>query len=287
VLTYTQDPAFRQRFTGKERDYETGLDYFGARYFSGAQGRFTSPDPVMLTATRLLDPQGLNLYSYTRNRPTIAIDDGGLGTVVVTVGARQSAEVFYSGGGQARGYAGLARGQGRNRLQENGDTPFGKYTITGSAQGRLGSPYGRAKISMEPVSGQNEALQASPHRKYLRIHGGGSNRALVADPYADHQTLISTYGCVRMANTDVEDLIGALDDEDDGEQSSVYVGNRQSLQIMSLTNPDLRYALQRQDFLSQLFFNALMQAPTAKPDPEADRKPPHPRELIPRGPDEQ
>lgn len=28
------------RFTGKERDAETGLDYFGARYFSGAQGRF-------------------------------------------------------------------------------------------------------------------------------------------------------------------------------------------------------------------------------------------------------
>lgn len=34
----------RQRFTGKERDAESGLDYFAARYFSGAQGRFTSPD---------------------------------------------------------------------------------------------------------------------------------------------------------------------------------------------------------------------------------------------------
>ncbi|MEO8660108.1 MAG: RHS repeat-associated core domain-containing protein, partial [Bryobacteraceae bacterium] len=33
-------------FTGKERDAETGLDYFGARYFSGAQGRFTTPDPI-------------------------------------------------------------------------------------------------------------------------------------------------------------------------------------------------------------------------------------------------
>ena len=31
-------------FTGKERDAETGLDYFGARYMSAAQGRFTSPD---------------------------------------------------------------------------------------------------------------------------------------------------------------------------------------------------------------------------------------------------
>ena len=32
-------------FTGKERDAESGLDFFGARYVSGAQGRFTSPDP--------------------------------------------------------------------------------------------------------------------------------------------------------------------------------------------------------------------------------------------------
>ena len=37
--------AVEEKCTGKERDGETGLDYFGARYFSGAQGRFTSPDP--------------------------------------------------------------------------------------------------------------------------------------------------------------------------------------------------------------------------------------------------
>ncbi len=36
----------KARFTGKERDAETGLDYFGARYMSSAQGRFTSPDPL-------------------------------------------------------------------------------------------------------------------------------------------------------------------------------------------------------------------------------------------------
>jgi RHS repeat-associated protein len=35
TATYSQDPPFRQRFTGKERDAETGLDYFGARYYSG------------------------------------------------------------------------------------------------------------------------------------------------------------------------------------------------------------------------------------------------------------
>jgi RHS repeat-associated protein len=44
----TTDPL-RWRFTAKERDNESGLDYFGARYFSGAQGRFTSVDPSMLS----------------------------------------------------------------------------------------------------------------------------------------------------------------------------------------------------------------------------------------------
>lgn len=54
-------------YTGKERDAETGLDFFGARYFSAAQGRFTSPDwsavPQPIPYADLSDPQTLNLYS--------------------------------------------------------------------------------------------------------------------------------------------------------------------------------------------------------------------------------
>ena len=60
-------------FTGKERDAESGLDYFGARYFSAAQGRFTSPDwsekPQPIPYADLKDPQSLNLYAYVRNNP--------------------------------------------------------------------------------------------------------------------------------------------------------------------------------------------------------------------------
>lgn len=59
--------------TGKERDAETGLDYFGARYYSGAQGRFTSPDwsakPQPVPYADFKDPQSLNLYAYVRNNP--------------------------------------------------------------------------------------------------------------------------------------------------------------------------------------------------------------------------
>lgn len=55
-------------FTGKERDGETGLDFFGARYMSAAQGRFTSPDPMNLGG-RIRYPQTWNMYAYTLNNP--------------------------------------------------------------------------------------------------------------------------------------------------------------------------------------------------------------------------
>ena len=72
-----------QKFTGKERDAETGLDYFGARYFSAAQGRFTSPDwsakPQPIPYADLGDPQTLNLYAYVRNNPLSVADLDGHG----------------------------------------------------------------------------------------------------------------------------------------------------------------------------------------------------------------
>ncbi len=67
-----------QRFTGKERDAETGLDYFGARYLASAQGRFTSPDAPFADQFPE-NPQSWNLYSYTRNNPLRYVDDDGRG----------------------------------------------------------------------------------------------------------------------------------------------------------------------------------------------------------------
>src|SRR5438046_8764846 len=52
------------RFTGKERDSESGLDNFGKRYDSSSLGRFMTTDPVVITTERLMNPQQLNLYAY-------------------------------------------------------------------------------------------------------------------------------------------------------------------------------------------------------------------------------
>lgn len=62
-------------FSSKERDAETGLDYFGARYMSSAQGRFTSPD---LLGGNLANPQSLNRYSYALNNPLRFTDPTGM-----------------------------------------------------------------------------------------------------------------------------------------------------------------------------------------------------------------
>ena len=67
----------RQKFTGYERDNESGLDFAQARYFAYNYGRFISVDPIMMTKNRLADPQSINLYVYTRNNPLRFIDPSG------------------------------------------------------------------------------------------------------------------------------------------------------------------------------------------------------------------
>ena len=69
-------PSLAPQFTGKERDAETGLDYFGARYMSAAQGRFTSPDPKLFPDATF-DPQSWNKYAYVRNNPLRLVDPNG------------------------------------------------------------------------------------------------------------------------------------------------------------------------------------------------------------------
>jgi RHS repeat-associated protein len=71
----------RYRSTGKERDTESGNDYFGARYYSSAMGRFMSPDWSAKVApvpyAKLDNPQSLNLYVYVLNHPMSGVDPDG------------------------------------------------------------------------------------------------------------------------------------------------------------------------------------------------------------------
>ena len=68
-----------QKFTGQARDQETGLDYFNARYFGAALGRFTSPDPGDAGAD-LRNPQSWNGYAYVLGNPLANTDLSGMDT---------------------------------------------------------------------------------------------------------------------------------------------------------------------------------------------------------------
>ena len=70
VRSQTEMPK-RYRYTGKERDEESGLYYHGARYYAPWLGRWTSADPAGMT-------NGTNLYLYTSNNPVGKRDPTGL-----------------------------------------------------------------------------------------------------------------------------------------------------------------------------------------------------------------
>ena len=69
--------------TGKERDTESGNDYFGARYYASAMGIWQSPDPSGLFFANPANPQSFDLYSFVRNNPLNSIDTNGMLTIIL------------------------------------------------------------------------------------------------------------------------------------------------------------------------------------------------------------
>jgi RHS repeat-associated protein len=89
------------KFTGKERDTETGNDYFGARYYSSTIGRFMSADwssvPVAVPYANLTNPQTLNLYAMVRDNPeTFADLDGHTGECTIPNACNQTAQPSHT-----------------------------------------------------------------------------------------------------------------------------------------------------------------------------------------------
>lgn len=98
----------RKRFTGYEKDDETGLDFAEARMYQNKHGRFTAPDPLLASANAA-NPQTFNRYIYTGNNPVNYTDPGGL------VWCRQdgsgSTHTYWTGGKQCDSGYSIADGQ--------------------------------------------------------------------------------------------------------------------------------------------------------------------------------
>jgi RHS repeat-associated protein len=75
--TWTKTYEPKLKFSGKEREVYSDLDYFGARYYDSNRYRFISVDPIINKEEALTNPQMWNLYTYSRNNPITYFDPDG------------------------------------------------------------------------------------------------------------------------------------------------------------------------------------------------------------------
>ncbi|MGA8110912.1 MAG: RHS repeat-associated core domain-containing protein, partial [Acidobacteriaceae bacterium] len=113
--TCTSTPT-EHLFTGKERDAESGNDYFGARYYGPTMGRFLTPDwsknPQGVPYADYTDPQSLNLYQYMRDNPLDGVDpDGHMSNWDPDFQAQFAVASMFDG-------AGLGAGSGQRAQQQ-------------------------------------------------------------------------------------------------------------------------------------------------------------------------
>jgi RHS repeat-associated protein len=256
-----------QRFTSKERDSETGLDFFGARYFSGAQGRFTSVDPLVANLLRVLNPQRWNMYAYAVNNPLVYTDPDGRDALVVQ----------FATGAHGLGHAGVAS------LQRS----TGKGRFADFQPLHAGSPHDVGRFGFDNIS-VTYGSDGKPTKESL---------VAVANQLADDEQVPRDSVSVAYFKTSdtetaaLEAYIGnAFNLQQHGETPDYWVGFRDCISFTQngmarvgkywgtsiLSIPNLQFL----EFW--LMANETATGTSPKPDPEKDRKPPHKRKLVPR-----
>ncbi len=147
----------KEQFTGKERDYESGLDYFGARYYNSEVGRWVSVDPIHQYASG---------YVYVGNNPIVLVDPKGLEAAHSADGIKEFDDrvASYEGG----------NGGSSTRQKETSKDSDGE---NGSG-GNLAAMFGQIKnqvFSKFKKSSKNPAFNVSPAAGIIN-HGFGSKK---------------------------------------------------------------------------------------------------------------
>ncbi|MGH9761952.1 MAG: RHS repeat-associated core domain-containing protein, partial [Blastocatellia bacterium] len=177
VVGYSSSTDVRQKFTSKEQDTESGLDYFGSRYFSGPQGRFTGADGLLSSGT-IYDPQSWNRYTYALNDPLKYTDPFGL--YVFDSGATDAEKRSFR-----QGLATLRRARDRYR---GGSAEYSRINRALTAYGREGVDNGvtvkfgatRDGTPAETVPGI--AADASGHKVTSADNPTGQRTTVTVDP---------------------------------------------------------------------------------------------------------
>ncbi len=130
------------KFTGKERDAETGCDYFGARYYCSTMGRFLTVDPLdpitefdhtdeegrQEFEEYISDPQNWNRYSYVGNSPLSHVDPDGRARIQAFWNAAQAAGRAAATAGRAIANGARAVGNGAVNTYQRATMYFNSYS---------------------------------------------------------------------------------------------------------------------------------------------------------------
>jgi RHS repeat-associated protein len=164
------------RFTGKERDPETQLDYFGARYYSNWTGRFTTVDPAVPVVAAKKDPQLWNRYSYVRNNPLRYIDPDG--RCIWDACAAESIAAYEAAALATAAAAWLLSPDGRARTQALAESTAGLITRSGEA---LADAFSHIATSNDPFA--NERTKLGHLKEHLKPSDlEGARKDLAGDP---------------------------------------------------------------------------------------------------------
>ncbi len=197
----TPGEASPKMFTGQERDVETGLDYFGARYYRAEIGRFTTVDPAGVNPLKLVNPQRFNRYAYANNNPLKFIDPDGRDAIVFNFS--QGAVV----GGVPLGHSGIAA------VASNGVVTFSHLTQEGG--GLIGKPYVSISKLVAHVEFDNngnptpQSLSAVAHEAGTLVNAVAGSVQLAYFKTSPTETAALT-AWIMQSKTEWQDRPGAL-----------------------------------------------------------------------------
>jgi RHS repeat-associated protein len=219
-----------RRFTSQAKDDETGLMYYGARYYDPELGRFIQPDNLIQDQ---FDPQSLNRYAYARNNPLRYIDPSGhlwydslaswaAGWInPVKGGVNSVAPRFIAGAINEKIDTGtqiffmpssighLGEATGRFSVNPNGENTMGvvqdvSVAVTVVGAGMAGLPSLKAPLATPVASESQEVVGAARIQKFAdkyqtKVDLVGSRASGTASATSDYDYVIGGTSKVRQA----------------------------------------------------------------------------------------
>ncbi len=215
------------KFTGKERDAESGYDYFKARLYDSDFGRFLQVDPLGGERANI-DP-----YHYSSNNPIIRIDPDGKWDITIHAFSDRKkhgfgmASVFDRNGNEVMTFRVRLQGAaGSDRMERNSDTPLGTYNIPENSWISGGSRKSYGPNPRLNLSGQSGEIIESG-RSAIRIHGGRQetyNSETKTWEKHKNPKLKKTFGCIRAYDIDMnylKKITEGLENNDEEEKPGV------------------------------------------------------------------